>query len=409
MSQSKAKRILIVGGGAEGLDVLEKAHALGLNVVCINKKKHFREAFLPYVEHVVLTDYEHVENLVAIARGLHQLFPLDGVISLTEASLLPTAYVCEALGLRGNTVESVRRLKDKVSMRRRLDEVGLSPVVARVGERIEDIHAFVAEHGLPFVMKPTDAAGSLGIFKIFKPSQIAPAWEAFQQLALPRFLLEEFLDGPEISVETLSFHGRHVMVTATDKLITEDTCVEIGHAVPAPLDAGTREEVYALVRAFLDAMGLKEGPAHTELKLTKKGPRIVEGHNRNPGGRVTELVTLACGVDIKSTALAWACGMGEPLAELPAPKGGAAIRHVQPIPGTVREISGIEALKQEEGFVDVRVLVKVGGRVNPMRSGEDRIGHVIARGATVQEAILRGEQLASRVRITTEPERVVAA
>ena len=66
--------------------------------------------------------------------------------------------------------------------------------------------------------------------------------------------------------------------------------------------------------SFLDAVGLVEGPAHTEIRLARNGPRIIESHNRNGGGRINELVRLTFGFDIKATAPGWACGLGEPLA-----------------------------------------------------------------------------------------------
>ena len=135
------------------------------------------------------------------------------------------------------------------------------------------------------------------------------------------FLMEEFLDGPEISVETLTFDGRHVVVAVTDKEIGGPGFVEIGHSQPSGCSAETLREVTRLVTDFLDAVGLRNGPGHTEVKLTSRGPRIVESHNRVGGGRINELAEIAYGVDMERYALGAGFGLVEPLTDVARASG----------------------------------------------------------------------------------------
>jgi biotin carboxylase len=397
---SPNRRILIIGGGREQVETLEKARSLGLEVLYIQRTRKLKEAALQWVDHVVLSDFQDTDTLIATARMLQAIFPFSCAVSLSEDWVVPTAAVCEALGLPGNSLETSTLLKDKSLMRRRLDEHGFSPVAARVGHTQADVSAFVRDHGLPIIIKPTDESGSLGVFRIGEPAQIEDTWRQMHELALPRFLMEEYLDGPEISVESFSFHGRHVVLAITDKL-TLPNYVEIGHSMPARLDDALRAEVTGFVTEFLDLVKLKEGPAHTEIKLTSKGLRIVESHNRVGGDRINEMVRVAYGVDMKALTFGWASGLMPALESAPRLQAGVAIRFLTPPPGVVQEIRGLDEVRRAEGLVELQVEVGEGDRVHPVKMSHDRAGHVIASGASVEEAIRRCEDMARMVHIAT--------
>ncbi|MBW4575136.1 MAG: ATP-grasp domain-containing protein [Aphanothece sp. CMT-3BRIN-NPC111] len=399
-TMSSTNRILYIGGGREIAETLKKAKPWGLEIIYIQHKERFREELLPYVDRVVLIDYEDIDVLIPICKTLQSLFPFASAISMNEDALIPTAYVCDALGLPGNSIETVKTLKDKSLMRQRLNQLGFSPVAAQVGYTLSDMLTFVQDNGLPIVIKPTDASGSLGVFRVDDTAQLEEIWQQVQALNLSSFLMEEYLDGPEISVESFTFHGRHVVLAATDK-VTLSNHVEIGHSIPAQLNAETYEQVVLFVKTFLDAVKLEEGPAHTEIKLTKKGLRIIESHNRPGGDRINELVQVAYGIDMKAMTLGWFCGVVEPLETSPQLQAGAAIRFLAPPAGIVQEISGLEVAQQSTGLVEMYVWVEVGDRINVVNESYDRSGHIIATGVTVQEAIDRCEQISQQVQIIT--------
>jgi biotin carboxylase len=243
-------------------------------------------------------------------------------------------------------------------------------------------------------------------------SEIAPVVAGFGRLHQqfsPRdlagdfdsFLMEEYLDGPEISVETLSFDGQHVLIAMTDKLCRG--FVEIGQSMPSQHPGELLREVEELVVKFLDAVGLRHGPGHTEVKLTARGPVIIESHNRVGGDRINELAEIAYGVDMDRYALAARTGMLEPLTQSPAAVGGAAIRFLTPAPGRVVEITGTDAVTADPALFELEISVKPGEVVPPMTWSEDRIGHVVARGDTADAAIAHAERLRDLVAIHTEP------
>lgn len=403
--------IAVVGGK---LKIVRKARELGLGVVYLQHPDEYGREHWAYVDQALLVDYTDTERVLPLVRALHKSFPFQAVVSLGELGLLPAARIDDALGLGGNPVDAVAMLLDKSRMRRHLDALGISPVAAAVGRTEADIRAFVAVHGLPIVVKPVDEGGSIGIFAVLDEADLASVVERFRTLGsqidkrdlagdLDRFLIEEYLDGPEISVETLSFDGRHVVVAITDKVSTDKAFVETGHAVPSLHPPDTLREAEHLVITFLDAVGLRYGPGHTEVKLTSRGPRIVEGHNRVGGDRINELVEIAYGVDMDRYALAAPFDLMTPLRASPVPVAGAAIRFFTPAPGRVVAVTGADAVAGDPALVDINVSVRPGDVVRSFTWSDDRVGFVIARAQTAEAAVAHAERLRSMVHIHTEP------
>ena len=406
-------RVLVIGGK---LTHVRKARELGLDVVHAQFPDEYHRGHWPYVDQALLLDYGDIDRLLPLAQALHEAYPFQAAVSLFELGLLPAARINEALGLGGESVATVELLLDKWRMRRHLAARGISPVASAVGRSAQDVREFVQAHGLPIIVKPIRESGSLGVFCIRDPADVDVVAERFRSLnghlaardlsfaeSFDEFLMEEFLDGPEISVETLTFDGRHVVVAVTDKETGGPGFVEIGHSQPSGCSAETRREVTRLVTDFLDAVGLRNGPGHTEIKLTSRGPRIVESHNRVGGDRINELAEIAYGVDMERYALGARFGVVEPLTTSPGPRGGAAVRFLTPEPGRVVEVTGVDAVHADPAFVDLQLEVEPGDEVPPLTWNEDKVGHVIARGATATEAIAHSRRLAAAIHVRTQP------
>ncbi|MEV0318305.1 ATP-grasp domain-containing protein [Streptomyces sp. NPDC050658] len=407
-------RVLVVGGRP---DHVRKAQELGLDVVLVQYPDAYDRAHWPHVDQALLLDYGDVDRLLPLVRALHETEPFRAAVSLFELGLLPAARINEALGLGGEPVATVELLLDKGRMRRHLAAKGISPVASAVGRFADDVREFGKEHGFPLIVKPVRESGSLGVFRVADEADVDAVVDRYRSLddekwaagdlafadSFGEFLMEEFLDGPEISVETLSSCGRHVVVAVTDKECGGTGFVEIGHAQPSGCSPETLREVTRLVTDFLDAVGLCDGPGHTELRLTARGPRIIESHNRVGGDRIDELTRIAYGVDMERHALGARFGAAEPLAMSPRPRAGAAVRFLTPEPGRVVAVTGVDVVRADPAYVDLRLTVRPGDVVRPLTWNEDKVGHVVARGATAAEAIAHSRRLAEAVHIRTEP------
>ncbi|GHC73338.1 argininosuccinate lyase [Nocardiopsis terrae] len=345
------------------------------------------------------------EALHAALEPFHRVRRFARVLSLTENGLLPAAVVGDRLGVPGNPSRAVRLLKDKRRMRDLLNARGLSPVRARPVSSSADLAAFLGEVDGPVVLKPATGAGSHAVLRVDLPGEAEDAWRRFTDEGGGDPVAEEYLAGPEISVECFSHEGRHVAVTTTDKHLLGNL-VEAGHTVPSSLAAEEVDRAVNLVRDFLDLVGLREGPSHTELRITVAGPRIIESHNRIGGDKIRELVRRAHGVDLVRLTVGAALGLLPPLTEPPPAHGGAAVRFLTPAPGLVRSV---ELPRFEDSRTTVSVDVGPGDRVKSVRRSEDRSGYVLAEGADAAEAARVCERAAALVRIGTVPDRAEEA
>jgi biotin carboxylase len=391
-------RVLVIG---DKKSLVATAAGLGCEVWWAQRPGEAGPGEAADVDLTLLVDYTE-ESFVDLVADLHRVRPFAAVVAILENALLPAAAVNDRLGLRGASLSAVRLLTDKWAMRGRLAERGLSPVVALLGATAADLRHFGAAHGFPFIAKPIAATGSYGVSLVADPGQADEVAERFARTGATTFLMEEHLDGPEVSVESFTFGGRHVVLSLTDKLTGADF-IESGHTLPARQDAATTAAVVELVGAFLDTVGLTEGPSHVEVKLTSRGPRVIEGHARRGGDRINDLVRLAYGVDMEELTMRWALDRVEPLPGPPPAIGGAAIRFLTASRGEVRAVAGAERVRAEADVVELDVHFAVGDRVGPVRWSLDRAGHVIARGATAAAAAATAERNAARVEFTVSP------
>ncbi|MBW5484679.1 ATP-grasp domain-containing protein [Streptomyces bambusae] len=396
------------------------AKSLGLNVILVQHKDKFdpEQAQLADVTFVAdFTDWTVVEPLV---RAAHQVWGFAAALSLTEPGLEVAGRINDLFGLGGTGYRAAHLLRDKLAMRRHLAAVaprfaiGAAPL-----EGPADIEAFAAQHGWPVVVKPVDLTAGFGIFKAEGPQDADAVWEritAVRDQGMDRgstlyrvadFLLEEYIPGPEFSVESFSFAGRHVVVAITEKLVDETHFAELGHALPARLDPADEQRVEEAVAAFLDAVGVQDGPAHTELRLSPRGPLIIEGHNRNGGGRIQELVEAAYGFDLVHYSLAWPFRLVEPLTERPRAFAAGCARAVLAGPGTVEAVEGAAQLRAHKAVLAVDLAARPGSVVRRTRDNWDRLGLVAVTASDTDEAVRLCEELVAThlvIRVAEHPE-----
>ncbi|WP_432007418.1 ATP-grasp domain-containing protein [Streptomyces parvus] len=389
-------RIAMLGGR---LNILERAHAAGVGVVLIHNPGAPDKRALELCEKVIEVDLNDFDQVKSAVLGEHRNEPFSRVISIAEECLVTAAQLNELLALGGNTATSARLLKDKHLMRRRLEHVALSPVRTRLVTTPQQVESFLTGLGSPIMLKPVTGAGSLNVAKVESVSDITQVWEKIAGSG--PILAEEFLVGHEISVESFSHRGEHAVISMTSKTLTENL-VEVGHAMPSALGKDQWDAVADLVNSFLRAMGLEEGPCHTEVILTSAGPRIVESQNRIGGGGIADLLHRSCGSDFIRLAVTVPLGI-DPCPTPPLNQTGAAVRFFQAFPGRIVEVQGLADAMAVEG-VTIYDPPKVGNSVPELNWSLDRVnGYVIAEGADIHEAVARCEKAISLVDITTEP------
>ncbi|MEU1603833.1 ATP-grasp domain-containing protein [Micromonospora matsumotoense] len=408
-------RTLLLVGGVD--DTLVAAEELGLRVLLLQHPTKITERQRELADVVEVLDYTDWTLTAPVVTRLHQRWHIDRVVSLTEPGLDIAARASDLLGLGGTTYPVSRRFRDKLAMRRHLVRRDADAVAAAPLQDFDDLRAFGARYGYPFVVKPTAATASIGVFRVDDPSGHEPVWEQVCRLrgtrtdrvstllVLDDFLMEEYVHGREFSVETFSFAGRHVVVTVTEKMTDPGHFAELGHAVPARLTEDAWDRVGECVGTFLDHLEFTDGPCHTEVRLSGTRARIIESHHRYGGDAIPELVRAVYGIDLDTLAVGWPFGLVDPLPASPAPRGGGCVRAVVGAPGRVLSVEGVEEALRQPDVLAVRISARPGDEVRPLRDNWDRLGLVAVTGPTATAAAVRGAQVIDefiRIRITDD-------
>jgi len=405
--------LLVVGGRP---DTVRKAAELGIDVVLLQHRDHFVPATAALAKAVIIADYTDWAQVRPLVEAAHEAYGFTAAVSLTEPGLEPTGRAVDLLGLRGNPYEVSLLNKDKAAMRRRLASLGgkaaALSVAAADAVDADSLRAFGREHGYPFVVKPTNITASLGIHRVDTEEEIPAVWAAVEELTGSPFawgaffelgphLVEQWVDGPEFSVEAFSFDGRHVVVAVTEKT-TAPGFVELGHTQPARITAADETVLVDATVTFLDAIGQRHGASHTEIKLGQDGPKVIEGHNRIGGDRIVDLLEAAYGVDFELLTVGVPFGLCEPLPDRPALRQAAATRFLLAEPGEVVAVEGVEEARAQPGVLAVDVAVRVGDTVRA-GSNWDRCGQVLAVGPDADAAAALCERLVDGITIRTRP------
>lgn len=297
------KKLAVIGASYLQLPLVKKAREMGVESICFAWEegavcKGVANRFFP----VSTVDKEEI---LRICRELQ----VDGVTTIaSDVAVLTVNYVAEKMGLVGNPDRYSPTVTNKYLMRQCFREAG----VPSPGFCLTDGSAVVPSFRYPLIVKPTDRSGSLGVEKVERPEELESAVSrackaSFQKKAI----VEEFVQGREISVESISFEGRHHILQLTDKVTTEAPFfVELEHHQPSTLPAETQERVKVIVLKALDALHIRYGASHAELKISPDGDiRVIEVGARMGGDFIgSDLVRLSTGYDFLKGVIEVALG-----------------------------------------------------------------------------------------------------
>jgi biotin carboxylase len=411
-----ALRILLPGYSTDLVDALDRLVPPG-SVTVLEEKEVFsarelgaRAGTSASVAEVLFADYIQAEDYREVAAAAHAAHPFDVVLPGTEYAVPAAAELAAAFGLPGASPAAARTFRDKVLLRHAADRAGLAgPRWWEVGDPAE-VRAAVERLPGGAVLKPADRAGSLGVQFIDRDTDLDGAW-AFARddrvdpmlCARPlrrRFLLEERLRGPEVSVECLVRDHEVIFVNVTDKLVWSGRHpVEQGHDVPSRRPAGDLAALDAATRSMVAATGFDTGVLHAEWILTTGGPALVECAARAPGDNIIGLVDLAYGVDLVGLLVALLAGREVALPD--KARCGASIRFLHPAPGRIEAVHGLDEARAVPGVEKVVVKGEPGTEVRPLRSSWDRIGYVLARADAPEAAARAADRAAAAIRVET--------
>ncbi|MGC5344781.1 ATP-grasp domain-containing protein [Streptomyces sp. DT171] len=270
----------------------------------------------PYVVGGTVVDNTDAHALVETARRVADTHEVAGVFCYDEGLVTPAAHVARALGLPGNSPGTVIACRDKNATRIAL-ETARVPQPASIGVRsLAEARAAAEKIGFPVVVKPRGLAGGMGVRRADGPGDLEGSYRAASGASYPGVpvfdvpvLVEEYADGPEISVDAVFFEGECVpLVVARKQIGMAPFFEETGHEVDGADPLLTSPELLEALRAAHAALDFHTGVSHTEFRITVDGLRLMEVNARLGGDMIPYLGHLATGVDVAMAAADVAAG-----------------------------------------------------------------------------------------------------
>ncbi|MGG7609180.1 pyridoxal-phosphate dependent enzyme [Streptomyces sp. ZG43] len=392
-----------------GMLALRTATRLGLAPVLLTKDPARYAGLEDTGCHTVLCDTEDEVALRAAAEEAAAGRTIAGATTTSDFYLAQAAALARSFQRPGHAADTAALCRDKALSRAALDDAGVPQPAYVVAEAADAVADAVARVGLPCVVKPADGSGSQDVrwcsdeeSALAHAARILAATENVRgQKRAGKVLIEEFAQGPEYSVEMFCAGGEARSVGVTQRTTTAlPYFVETGHQFPAELPPVAEAELAECARQALKAIGFALGPAHVEVRLTPDGPAVIEVNGRLAGGMIPELVRAATGVDLLDQQLRAATG--RPLALNTDGARHAGIRFLTATrSGRLTGVTGTAEAARVPGVESVVVTGAPGRGVRPPQDAYDRLGHVLAVGATPQEVGTALDRATALIRVGT--------
>ena len=393
------KKIMILGASILQLPAIEKAKEMGLGVIAVDINPEAVGFKVPGVIKEIISTIDTPAILEAAKR--HQI---NGIMTLASDMPMQTvAVVSRELDLIGVSDDTALKATNKAIMRQTLYDNNVPvPKFYKVSNRGEYDNV-VGQFCSAFIVKPEDNSGSRGIFKIenlIDRKLIESAYKYSKQYSYNGdIVVEEYMQGPEVSVEMLTVDGECHIIQITDKITTgAPHFVEMGHTQPTRLSKSTINKITTVAIAANKAIGIANGPSHIEIIITEEGPKIVEIGARLGGDCITtHLVPLSTGVNMVECCIKIAIGE-KPNIE-PRFNKGSAIRFFKQTAGVVKGISGISTAKNMIGVQQVSIVHGIGEKITEVDSSTARMGFVIAQGDNADDAEAKCESALNKIKV----------
>jgi carbamoyl-phosphate synthase large subunit len=394
-----AKTIHILGAGQWQLPTIRLAKQLGFRVLVSDVYQN-RPGYAIADEHAVV-DITDLEGTLAIARE----HDISGIVCDTTDVGVPTmAYVAGKLGLPGIGYETALNFTDKSRMREITSRAGVpNPPFHRV-RVLPQALAAAQDLGFPLVVKPVDSQSSRGVHIVRDASCLAPAYEDARRFARSgAVIVEGFLDGTEVTVESFCVDGRVFAAGISDKgHFAHRPEVADRLTYPAALPSKVMDRIRKVNRTVIQCLGMRTGVAHAEYMVVGEEVFLVEIAARGAGSMVyTHIVPFLAGAAVPQAYLDYV--MGGTMSVQPAPGDRAANLACFVFPtGIVKRIRGLEEARSLPGVQEILLEFGHGDVLAPPTDDRSRPGLAVVFGETRDQVLATTRMVFETVHVETE-------
>ena len=392
------KKLFIVGASILQLPAILTAKKMGLHVAVAD--------YNPQAIGISCADvYYNVSTMdeKAICEAAKQYQP-NGIMTLaTDMPIRGVAMASEMLGLHSISYATAIKATDKYCMIKAFKEHGVPSPWYYAVSSIDELQKLSERLTFPCIIKPTDNAGSHGVILVHGLDDLVDSYNYSRKYSRGgNVIIEEFLEGKEVSVEVMVIEGNVHILQITDKLTTgAPYFVEMGHSQPSQLSEEMQIKVCKVTVEAIQAIGIDNGPAHVEMMITVDGPVLIELGARMGGDNITTyLLPLSTGVDMVKATINMA--LGERPDIKPTLRCGSAIRYIEAPLGIIRSISGVEEARSITGVERIIFTKSIGEESLPVCCSNDRVGFVIAQAENVDRAMKICEKAIKMIKRETD-------
>lgn len=383
--------VIIVEPLSSGIALVEAASRMGQETLVFTAnhgERQVSETCREWATSITEVDTYDAPAVLQAARKVHRAGQLEAIVPGFEYCVDVVATVASSLGLPHLSMSAATLARNKFACRERLKAAGLKvPRYALIRDQSE-VQRAAHQVGFSAVIKPADGGGSLMVRRVDSLDELHSAVGDFEvgvtdvdHYVGPPFLLEEFLEGHEFSVEGYVDHGRPHVAAVTEKQVAGSPYfIEMGHVVEAPLGDEERMVLVTYIEQVVLAVGLGLGVFHAEVRITDRGPVLIEINCRLGGGRIPRLVELTKGLSLAATMLRSYIGLECPARAEPlnSRHGIAGVRFLtsQGI-GVFGTATGLDEVRSMPGCEEVEIYFRTGDTVPLLTDFRGRIGHLL--------------------------------
>lgn len=280
----------------ERMAEMRAARSLGLNIVLMAKNIPAYAAVLAI--ETVTVDLDDFETCLGVASLLNKKYAFKGIVCWSETDVPLKNFLANELHLAGMSAQAVRHSRDKIAMKQKVKHLG--SMIPRFQEVISLLSAKNAARqiGYPVIVKPASGSGSKGIFKVNNDHALEQALSQLSNIATDSFdtvfsafgggvILEEFIEGPEFSVDGYVSDGKITVIGITDYQSDPVTFVENRHIFPSNHSDPIQDEIKRCARQIVESLEINNTVFHLEGKYSCNGFKFIECAARPAGGYIS--------------------------------------------------------------------------------------------------------------------------
>ena len=398
-------------------DFMEAAQRLGVEVTAASDEANALARLNP--SGLLQLDFSDPQRAARQVVQFAEKHPIAAVVPVDDQVTVCAAAICEALGLRHNSVESATAARNKHRMRELLRQAGVPQPQYKLCSLDDDIVRIADQVQYPCVVKPLTLSGSRGVIRadtdlefvqaivrldhILRSefseshSSVGPGPGSRPEPSLPvvarQFLVEDFVAGQEVALEGMLTRGELRVLALFDKPDPLDGPFfeETVYVTPSRLPVSVQADIARCTSHACRALGLTEGPVHAELRINVVGsPWIIEVNPRSIGGLCSRVLRFGTGLSLEELIIRHALdGDDDPPTRENQPAGVMMIP--TPRAGVLTEVRGLDDAQTVDGIEQLTISAHLGQELIPLPEGALYLGFIFARAATPKavEAALR--------------------